>query len=208
MSIPTVDTFEHDIAEEIRTKEASITDIASAGGDIGNTAGKGPQTSNMLVIIGILFIVLVIGACIAFFFFYKKESSIPPLTATSTPSSSNQLASISSALQNAVGPDIGTVSRSSYGYSMQLVSYSPVFAYMTRNESAFADELAYAVGSPRDTSTTTVPFSFTDLTLSNQNMRVGTSGSSTIIYAFVNAQTLLVSSSTQGILSLRSGILK
>jgi hypothetical protein len=209
MSIPTVDTFEHDIAEEIRTKEASITDIASAGGDIGNIGGKGQQTSNALVIVGVLCILLVIGACIAFFFFYGKGSGVPAVTATSTPNSSNsQLASISPALYRAVGPSIGTVSASGYGYSLQLLSYSPVFAYMIRNESAFADDLAQAVGSPRDASTTTLPFSFTDVTISNQNMRVGVSGSSTVVYAFVNARALLVSSSTQGILTLANGILK
>lgn len=90
---------------------------------------------------------------------------------------------------------------------MQLLSYTNVFAYMIKNESAFADELAIAIGSPREAGTTTVPYTFSDVTILNQNMRVGTSGESSVVYAFVNAKTLLVSSSTQGILTLRSGIL-
>jgi hypothetical protein len=209
MAIPTVDTFEHDIAEEIRTKEASLTDIASAGGDVGNTRSSAAQTSNMLVILGIVFVVLVLGTIIAFFFFYNATPEIPPLTSTSATSSSNaQLEKISPKLASAIGSYVRTVSKSDYGYTLTLLSYSPVFSYMIKNESAYADELARTVGSPRDTGTSSPPFTFTDLTLSNQNMRVGVSGSSTVVYAFVNAQALVIASSPQGILALASAILK
>jgi hypothetical protein len=79
---------------------------------------------------------------------------------------------------------------------------------MLKNEDLYADELAFAIGSPREVSTSSLPFIFTDVTRNNQNMRVGTSGSSTIIYAFVNTNTLVISSSTEGILALRGGILR
>lgn len=209
MAIPTVDTFEHDIAEEIRTKEASITDIASAGGNVGNTPQA--QTSNLLFILGGFFILAVIGIFIGFFFFYnKKTPDIAPLTATSTqPVVTSPLVNLSATLQDAIGGNVGTVSKNEYGYSIMLTDYSPVFSYMIRNENAYADDLALAVGSPRDTTgTTSVSFTFADVTISNQNMRVGTSGSSTVVYAFVNAEALIISSSTQGILALRGAILK
>ncbi len=97
--------------------------------------------------------------------------------------------------------------RSEYGYTLQVLGYTNTYAYMIKNESLYADELALAVGSPRDTGTSSVPFTFTDVTLNNQNMRVGISGSSTLVYGFVNTTTLVVSSSTEGILALR-GILR
>jgi hypothetical protein len=118
------------------------------------------------------------------------------------------MASISESIDSAVGPSIGTIQKSEYGYVVNLASYPDVFAYMLKNEERYADELAYAVGSPRDTSTTTPPFSFTDVTINNQNMRVGVSGESTVVYAFVNTKVLLISSTTEGILALRGAILR
>lgn len=201
-----VDTFEHDIAEEIKNKEATITDIAAAGGGVTNTPHV--QTSKLLIILGALSIILVIGVCIALLVIYTRPATAPAVVGNSLPDPSTRLLAISPILYDALGGNIGTITKSSYGYSMQLVEYTPVFAYMIKNESTYADELSLAVGSPRDTSTTTSPFFFTDVTLNSQNMRVGVSGESTLVYAFVNASTLLVSSSTQGIMALRGAILR
>jgi len=210
MTIPNVDTFEHDIAEEIRTKEASLTDIASAGGDVNNNRTNGPQASNTLVVLGAVCIFVVIGIFIALFFLYGKDAtSEAPLVATSTQqTTNNQLLAISQTLSDQLGGNIQSISKSEYGYVLRLISYSPVFSYMIKNERAYADELALAVRSPRDTGTSSLPFIFTDVTLNNQNMRVGTSGSSTVVYAFINAEALVISSSTQGILALRGAILQ
>lgn len=209
MSIPNVDTFEHDIAEEIKTKEATLTDIASAGGDVSNMQNNRAQTSNLLIVLGVVFILAVISILIALIYFYViKEPSTPVVeTAPTTTAQDNRLLAVSPTMHDALGETIGKVSKSEYGYTMQILSYSTVFSYMLKNEDEYADELAFAVGNPRDTSTTTPAFSFTDLTLQNQNMRVGVAGSSTIVYAFVNTNTLLVSSSPEGILTLRSAIL-
>ena len=49
---------------------------------------------------------------------------------------------------------------------------------------------------------------FTDVTISNQNMRVGTSVYGTVVYAFIGTQTLVISPSTDGILSLRAKVLQ
>ena len=206
MSVPNVDTFEHDIAEEIRTKEASLTDIASAGGDVKNATPA--QTSNLLVILGLIFILAVIGSVA--WLLYLQVRPTAPQEDTNLPGQTESgatIQSISPTIADAVGPSFGKVTKSEYGYSVKILSYSEVYSYMLRNEAKYADELGLLVGSPRDTGTTSLPFSFTDTTLSNQNMRVGTSGSSTVVYAFVNGTTLLVSSSTSGILALRSGIL-
>jgi hypothetical protein len=59
MASPIVDTFEHDIANEIRQKEASIADIASAVGDIGNDDDE--TQKNKTPLIGIVVILILCG---------------------------------------------------------------------------------------------------------------------------------------------------
>lgn len=209
MAVPNIDTFEHDIAEEIKTKEASFTDIASAGGDIGNTAPPQSRTSNLLFMLGIFFIVLVLAGGGALLYFTSASKQKAEVAEEANKPAAPNLFSLSPALQDGIGQHVGELSKSEYGYTIKLVNFNPVYAYMLRNEKEFADDLAQAVGSPRDTtSTTSLPFSFTDITLSNQNMRIGTSGSSTVIYAFVNSQLLVISSTTEGILTLRNAILQ
>lgn len=210
MAVPNVDTFEHDIAEEIKQKEASLTDIASAGGDIGNLQPPHETSSKLLVVLGILFVVGVLVAGSAFLFTTTLRNKTQNTTGTTTaqlPDKSTRLMAISPSMYDAIGGNIGTVQKSEYGYAFQILDYTPVFAYMIKHESEYADELALAVGSARDTSTTTPPFTFIDTTVSNQNMRVGTSNDKQVVYAFVNAKTILVSSSTEGIIALRGGIL-
>jgi hypothetical protein len=215
MSVPNVDTFEHDIAEEIKKKEASMTDIASASNDVGNTpATPAASSSKLLLILGILSVITVIAIAVVLYLSYTK-GTVPPVDAQqpisqASPSerADRSLLSLSESLHDALGENISAVTQSSYGYTLMLREYTPVFAYMIRNEEAYADELAFSVHSPRDTSTSSLPFSFEDVTMSNQNMRLGTSGSSTVVYAFVNGHSLLISSSTEGILSLRGAILR
>jgi hypothetical protein len=209
MSIPNVDTFEHDISEEIKNKEASIADIAAASGNVGNTE----QTrggSNLFFILGGLFIFVIICVLGALLYFTARNSSTPPEVATSTlpTTSTSLLYSLSPTLSDALSGSVSDVKKGEYGYTLSLSSYTGAFAYMVKNENAYADELALAFGEPRDTSTSSSPFIFTDITLNNHTMRVGTSGSSTIAYAFINAQALVIASSTQGILSLASDILQ
>ncbi|MEZ0208592.1 MAG: hypothetical protein ACAH17_00240 [Candidatus Paceibacterota bacterium] len=209
MSIPNIDTFEHDISEEIKNKEASIADIAAASGTIGNTE-QTSGGSNLFFILGGLFIFAIICVLGVLLYFTAKNSSTPTQTATTTipTTSTSLLYGLSPTLSDGISSHIQNVKKGDYGYTITLSSYTGAFAYMLKNESAYADEIALTFGEPRDTSTTTLPFMFTDVTLNNQNMRVGTSGSSTIVYAFINAQALIIASSTQGILSLASDILQ
>lgn len=209
MPIPNIDTFEHDISEEIKTKEATIGDIASAGGDLGNASVPTSSASTLLISLGIILLIAVIAIAAFFFIRISQQPFAAPDTGSNTQSSGETDAGdVSYAIDEAVGTSVGIVRKSEYGYTMELLSYPDVFAYMLKNEQKYADELARAVGSPRDTSTTTPPFYFMDVTMNNQNMRVGTSGSSTIVYAFVNTKLLLISSSAEGILALRGAILR
>ncbi|MEN9337841.1 MAG: hypothetical protein RIQ41_155 [Candidatus Parcubacteria bacterium] len=211
MTIPTIDTFEHDIAEEIKTKEATLTDIASATGEVGNLPEQPKRSMNslwLLLIVAALALIALTG-----WYFLSTSGPLPKKevvqqVADSSPQQSGlPLRRISTYLDDAFGGNVKSISQSPYGYTLTLYAYTPVFAYMIKNESIYANELADALNSPKEQSATTTPFIFSDLTVSNQTMRVGVSGSSTVIYAFVNAQTLIMSSSTESILTLRNAIL-
>lgn len=257
MASPGVDTFEHDIANEIRQKEASIADIASAVGDIGNTTTEEktvlPKPSSSLT--GVVVILVVCGVIglifVAYLFFngeldsYINGGKTSPSVVSELPikkeSSSLSVKKISPILDESVGHYLENVRKSNYGYSLSITSYSPVYAYMIKNDSLFGDELATAVGNTHtlkksvststpitasstaaatstlitststtnDTVESSLPttYTFTDVTISNQNMRVATSIYGTVVYAFVNTGTLLISSSTSGILSLKGSSL-
>ena len=206
MTIPKVDTFEQDIANEIKEKEADVVSISTASGDIGNTPLPPSDRSPALLVISIVFIIIVVVASVFGYLYYaKSKTPVQPLTEnTAVTPSTTLLVTISPTLNQEIGSFVGSSVANDYGYTLTLTSYSPVFSYMLRSEDLYADELANALGQARDMSTTTLPFMFKDVTLNNQNMRVGTSGSSTIIYAFIGTNTLVFASTTEGIISVRS----
>jgi hypothetical protein len=80
-----------------------------------------------------------------------------------------------------------------------------VFSYTVKNEEDLARAIARVLptGLGGDTA-----YTFSDITIANQNMRVGISGSSTVAYAFVGTKTLIMSTSTEGLSAIASGILK
>lgn len=249
MANPAVDTFEHDIADEIRQKEASISDIAAAVGDIGVAEENKPVSQSTLVtIVTILIICGILGVGYIGYIYYNKDTT--PITKEQRDALATQqkklkgeikLNSVSPTLDRAIGTFLTKVEKNDVGYSMSILSYSPVFSYMIKNEAAFGDEIALAVGnsttskskatttqaeivvstSSVSTSTlthgtstkiaTTSPeeslptsYIFSDVTISNQNMRIATSLYGTVVYAFIGTQNLVISSSTDGILTLRS----
>lgn len=254
MTPPPVDTFEHDIADEIRRKEASIEDIASATGDIKNKPIEEITKKDHSVLISIVTILTLCGVVGAGYvgYLYYVEGPTPTSKASQEEAlvqqkklSSTTLSSMSPALDKAIGGFLTNVEKTSNGYSIEIVSYSPVFAYMIKNESEFGDEIALAVGNTHTIkNATTTPVSttpiinasssatstqingtsttintietppslpteyiFSDITISNQNMRVATSVYGTVVYAFIGTKKLVISKSTDGILALRSNIL-
>lgn len=203
-----IDTFEDDIANEVKQKEASVVSISAAGGDVGNTPLPTPPNTSSLLIWSIVFVITIIVLTLGGYIYYIKTKTIviPPIEQVSKPPVVN-LERISPELNNSIGQFVTNTNKNEYGYIISINSYSPVFSYMIKNENLYADEIANSVGSGRDTSTTSEPFIFTDVTQSNQNMRVGTSGSSTVIYAFIGNDSIVIASSTEGILSLRNRVL-
>lgn len=259
--VPTVDTFEHDIADEIRHKEASIEDIASASGNIGNDPSKDIENKSSSSLMGIVIILIICGLAgagyLGYLYFIEgpasdREKAQAIIAQEKKLKPSIDLSAVSPVLSTSVGAFLNNVEKKSEGYSIDVVSYSPVFAYMIKNEKDFADEISLAVGNshiikakatstqvvvPVSTSNATTSTStpktatstkagttttettvnteeelptsyvFSDITISNQNMRVATSIYGTVAYAFIGTKKLVISSSPDGILKLRSSIL-
>ena len=210
MAVPHIDTFEHDIATEIKEREATIGDIASAGGDIGNVLPeeKKPFPFGM-VLLTVLIVLITVGiGYFGYTYYNKKINPIPSTSPVVIPKEEDTslLPALSPAFPDTIGRAVTDIKRSEYGYTLILNNYSLVFAYMLKNEFSYADDIARAVGTSRDTSTTTPPFLFSDITIENQNMRVGISGSSMVVYAFVGTNALIIASSTDNVLKLRGTV--
>ena len=271
---PKVDTFEHDIVDEIKRREASLAEISAASNDVGNTDVELPKKPPILVIATGTFLVLCLIGFGALGYFYYTDSLLPPssqsvpIGTSDIPKTTTDLQKISPVLATEIGRFVTRVEKKDRGYVLTINDYSSVFAYMMRNESAYIDELAplFAASSsmivatttletrtptqvatttstppvatsssstttPKTNSTTktatsstvivittttpavpktvTLPSSgFSDVTIANQNMRVWTSGNRVVVYAFVGNTTVLISNSTDGILTLKSAILR
>jgi hypothetical protein len=271
--VPKVDTFEVDIANEIKRKEASLAEISAASNNVGNNDGitipRKPPV--FFIALGIFFLFAVLGlAALAYFYYSLQTPQIVPQTPATTQAveKTADIDKISPTLGAQIGRFVATVTKKDQGYILAVKEYSPVFAYMTRNENDYIDELSSLfAGAPAKTASTsqqqnTTPIketppvattslrtssstqkiassssatatkegaptstppqpessasiptitqntpTWSDVTISNQNMRVWTSGNRTVVYAFVGNTTVLISNSTDGILALKSAIL-
>lgn len=260
--VPKVDTFEGDISEEIKRKEASATEISAASNNVGNDEVILPKRKPVFLISVIVFFVLgLVGfGSLAYFYFNdsilsptKQDTSINP---SDVPKNIAEMKNVSPTLASAIGRFVTRVEKKEQGYIITINDYSSVFAYMTRNESTYLGELSLLF-SPQKTiqnnvpqassslqiknATTTISSStqkialatttakiststlstttpilvpeqdllesnFYDVTISNQNMRILIDGNNTIVYAFVDNTTVLISNSKEGILALKGAI--
>jgi hypothetical protein len=282
--IPKVETFENNIAQEIKRKEASLTEISAASNNVGNDPVDLPKKPPVFFVALIVFFILCLfGFGMVIYFSITNEGkpipiNTPPITQTQATSS---LQTLSPTLSNQIGRFVSKVEKKQGGYVLTINDYSSVFAYMTRNESDYIEELSLifegvpmmiatttqpnTIVEPQSISTSTasttpvvktttssstipskstpsktlassskivssstvqdvpspetIPFesivtqdttvgSFTDVTISNQNMRVWTRGKSTLVYSFVSNNIVLISNSKEGILALKNGLLR
>lgn len=270
VSTPPVDTFEHDIANEIRQKEASITDIAAAVGDIGNTNNNENSSRGSGLLIGVVLVLVlcaIVGLIAMGYLYYtgKYNPFSPSVDVTTeakkaTSKSGLTLISVYPTIEKAVGIHVTDIEKAPSGYIVTINSYSSVFSYMVKNEEVIKEELGMSVNSRQNknqkvepekatttpptttptistttgtstatkpstqTQSTSTPYAtsteetlvallpdpdeFSDVTIDNQNMRVGNSLFGPVVYAFVGTQHLVISSSTAGALSLRNSILR
>lgn len=221
MTVPNIDTFEHDIRAEIKNKEASIGDIASAANDISNTPpafAEEEAHANKKLFIWVAFIAFIalVGFSVLGYLYYTGQPTTPEAAQTLLSKEEQaarnkdvvraRLEKISPTLTQTLLPVAEQITSSAYGTDVTISNYSAAFARMLQNEEAIAEEVldgTYTL----DASSTPV-FVFTDITRSNQNMRSVTVGSSTFVYAFIGEHHLVFSSSSEGILSLRNSITK
>lgn len=208
--LPHIETFEYDISEEIKKKEANIGDIASASGTIENKPDRRKPSSPFLVILSIIFLFLSIAGVIWYMIYVQNQespisqqvknlSNLTSATNTSTTSLEGALPS----LNTNVGRFISKIEKTSTGYDLTISDYAQVFGFVIKNEKLFAVDSAKLFNieiSAEDI--------FSDETISNQNMRVLNTASSTIAYAFVNNNHLILSTSTEGLIKMRNAIIK
>jgi hypothetical protein len=247
MTVSIVDTFEHDIANEIKHKDASLNDIVTATNEIGNIPEK--NSTLLYVVVSVLILCGVVGIGIAGYLYqtnqfdpFAKPPEVAAVAKQQQLEPSSPLRALSLTLSVEIGDNVQSMQKTSDGYILILKSYPAVFSYIVRNESAYIQELADKVYIPskkpsdqrserqvavaqvtqtvtasttQGTSTAATsslvllearPFEsyFSDVTINNQNMRVWNHASGTVVYAFVNTKALIISSSTEGILSLRN----
>ncbi len=222
MTISNIDTFEHDIREEIKNKEASIGDIASAGGVVGNTsnsAGVRTNSSRILIILVSMMTLFILAGFGYLGYVYltgkpsSKEKSAQVIDDQTNRENtkniiSDKLNKISPALSVGIAHFISKVEETPNGTILTLNSYSSVFAFMIKNETTIGSEILTNEIAKYDYGTTTPDLNFSDITKSNQNMRTLSVGSSTIVYAFFREEYLVLASSVESILQIRGAIIK
>ena len=299
--LPKIDTFEADIASEIKRKEASFAQVQAS-----MPSGPGSRDDDKSVVlpkrtplffIGLVVFAVITVIAVGVLIHLLVTSSTAPQQITETPQTvktqqePSTLTALSPTLSYQIGRYVGSVEKKEVGYIITLKEYSPVFAYVTRNEGDYIEDLANLFGDiqpsatttkkeasqqPESTSSTSLPQTatiatiasstgstatgtqatstkklaqatpktatttkqktqeatttepslplpppvalprvttefitpFSDLTISNQNMRVYTKDTKKVIYAFVGTKYLLIAQTPEAILSLRSGILK
>lgn len=217
MAIPSIDTFEHDIREEIKNREASVGDIASASGDIGNSSPK--TSSKVLIILAVMMLLFILSGFGYLSYVYvvqkpaTKEQSAQILDQQSKDANtekiiSDKLNSISPSLSAGVSHFTSKIDTTPLGSVLTLNDYASVFAFMIKNEPEIAKEVFASEIEKYATGTSTPDLTFKDETESNQNMRVLTVASSTFVYAFFGEGYLAISNSIENILQMRGAIIK
>ncbi len=160
--MPKVDTFEQDIATEIKRKEASLTGISAASNDVGNipTADSPTKQPVFLIALVAFFILCLLGFGVLGYFYFKEDTAAPVTQETPLPTIPkviSDMQTISPTLSGQIGRFITKVEKKDQGYIVTISDYSAVFAYMTRNETSYIDELALLFGIVSPVIATTTP---------------------------------------------------
>ena len=214
MTLPNVETFEHDIATEIIKKESTISKINSAENLVADVTKevaptKATTSSSAILIEIVIVVVLLIGVGGYFGYTYFIKEPVQPIQLEqkqTTPAlAKNSFAAIFPDLNDSLGRFVTRLDKNPYGFAITVSEYKPVFSYTVKNEQSFASSIARVL--PTGISGGEI-YTFTDITIANQNMRIGTSGSSTVAYAFVGTNKLIISTSTEGLSAIASGIIK
>jgi hypothetical protein len=251
--VPKVDTFARDISEEIKHKEASLADIATASNDIGNSPDEASPLENKsskIFFAAIGFLAVGVIALIAFIYYYFTALSIPeePIPSTqveATTTKASNLSTLSVTLNDNIGRHVSRVEKRDTGYVLTLSSYSPVFAYITRKETDYVYQLldtispqaaekleAQAPPTPVTEATSTATSSvvtasstvvatstqglsaeedepaWSNVTLSNVNIRTFSEDGRTLAYSFISTEKLVIAATAEEVLAIKNAILR
>ena len=83
-----------------------------------------------------------------------------------------------------------------------------MFAFVIKNENIFMNDILTAFKATVPQGVAKEDLFFVDTTLENQNMRVLNLGDKTLIYSFLNDKYLLLAKNKEGILNMRSAIIR
>jgi len=279
--LPKVDTFSQNIAEEIRRKEASLAQIQGEAAPQNHELILPKKNLPLIFIIGpFLLVCILLLACVAYFFFPTTQKTSQegkqstPVTANNE-KSLQELTKLSPALASHIGRFVSRIEKRDAGYIITITSYPSVFAYMTRNEESYINELALlfparvqatstqmqsekkalattteqlpssasttkatsttasstkntVVTKQTKTATTTTKTNeattpaiqeaeiplvattspFKDITIANQNMRMWSNDTHTVVYAFIDDTKIIISDNPEKVLLLKGVILK
>jgi hypothetical protein len=146
---PKVDTFEHDIVDEIKRREASLAEINAV------TKAAGPaaevtvvkKTPVITIVLVTLFSIALCGLG-GVGYYYFNNTLLPPssksvdINPNDIPKVTANLTKLSPTLALQIGRFVTSVEKKDKGYVLTINDYSSVFAYMTRNENVYIGELA------------------------------------------------------------------
>ncbi len=214
MTLSKVETFEHDIAGEILKKEETVTKVDAKDALVAEVASQTavpPKTTSPLFFTILVIVLVLVGASVAGYFgynYYTKNKEQQALAAsqvrTAPEKNTAKFFEITFPELSGLSRFVTKAERNPYGFTISINDYTPMFSFIIKNEDLFAESIAKAlnVTDGRDG-----PYIFSGETIANHNMRTGVSGSSSVAYAFIGNTLLVISTSTDGILSA-SGIIK
>lgn len=204
---PKVDTFEHDIADEIRRKETTLEEVKAAALKTSElvsviTPQRKIQPLTIVLITLLSASLLGIGGVV---YYYFHDSLLPPsaqsveIPKKDIPKTMADVAKMSPTLGNEIGRFITSVEKKDKGYILSINNYSAVFAYMTRNENAYIDELAMLFTLKESTSTTSLQEKVSASATTTKTVIISTStqtSTSTKTTPTISTTTLLLSEKT------------
>ncbi|MEN9880902.1 MAG: hypothetical protein RLZZ308_85 [Candidatus Parcubacteria bacterium] len=162
--VPKVDTFAHDISDEIKRQNTTLTEVVvPKGGDAGTLqppqseiAGKAPRVFAIMIATVVLIITGIISGLYYYFqiLLVQPAHTQPQGEVVQENRQASGLGSVSLALNENIGRYVTKVEKKDKGIIISFSSYPDVFAYMTRNENDYITELVRIFNAPEKATTT------------------------------------------------------
>jgi hypothetical protein len=226
MTILKVDTFQHDIVDEIKRKDDVYSKIPTTPTpETSQEKLKRPLLPIITVVLFIVTLIAIIGFSIYYFrnLYIASTSQLPKVTPEDVPKKTASLSSLSQTLEDNIGQYVQVVEKKQDGYIITLSPNSPAFSYMIKNEDRYIEELAKVIASgatsqpetksvattsqvinassttPLTTSSTTQATSTSTSTPKNQKTKVATTTPSKTKSSSSTSQTIVATPSEEDV---------